>query len=150
MGEVDPGAVGPAGTVVFKLGAVGSVASEMLAARIQAEDLKSKHVALMTALASGGGASQQELAGMLGVAPSLVVTLADHLEALGAVRRVRDAGDRRRQILTLTDHGRELLERCRATALEVEAELLDGLSAAERAALNRAMTKLARRWVWKT
>lgn len=138
---------GLAGTVVFKLGSVGAVATEMLAARIQADDLKPKHAAVLTALASTDAVSQQDLAVRLGVAPSLVVTLADHLEARGAIQRVRDPSDRRRQILTLTDRGRKLLERCRATALEVERELLSGLTAAERAALARTMTKLARRWV---
>jgi DNA-binding MarR family transcriptional regulator len=144
---VNAGGDGLAGTVVFKLGAVGSVATEMLAARIEGEDLKPKHAGLMTALATSSSASQQELAVLLGVAPSLVVALADHLETLGAVRRVRDPADRRRQILTLTEHGHRLLDRCRATALEVERELLAGLTAAEKAALDRAMTKLARRWV---
>lgn len=134
---------------MFKLGTVGSVATEMLAARIERHDLKPKHAALMTALATTSSASQQELAVLLGVAPSLVVALADHLETVGAVERVRDPADRRRQILTLTEHGRKLLDRCRATALEVERELLAGLTAAEKAALDRAMTKLARRWVLK-
>jgi len=35
----------------------------------------------------------------MGVAPSLVVALADHLKELEAVQRVRDPADRRRQIL---------------------------------------------------
>ncbi|WP_432831606.1 MarR family winged helix-turn-helix transcriptional regulator [Dactylosporangium sp. CA-092794] len=137
---------GPADTVVFKLGAIGAVATDMLAARIEGDGLKLRHTRLLTALATAGAASQHELAGRLGVAPSLVVSLADHLEALGAIRRVRDTGDRRRQILRLTDRGRELLDKCRATALTVEAELLESLSAAERAALDKALTKLTRAW----
>ncbi|MBS7544812.1 MarR family winged helix-turn-helix transcriptional regulator [Ancylobacter oerskovii] len=38
------------------------------------------------------------------------VELVDRLEAAGLVRRARDAGDRRRALLTLTDRAGELLE----------------------------------------
>lgn len=151
MSDVNGAAAGLAGTVVFKLGAVGAAATDLLAARLQADDLKPRHAGLLTALATTSATtsatSQQELAAQLGVAPSLVVALADHLEGLGAVERVRDPIDRRRQILTLTVRGLELLDRCRAAALDVEGELLADLTAQERAALDRAMTKLARHWV---
>lgn len=39
----------------------------------------------------------------MGVVPSLVVTLADQLEGLGAIERVRDPDDRRRHRLGLTE-----------------------------------------------
>ena len=88
-------------------------------------------------------ASQQELAARLGVAPSLVVSLADHLETLGAVRRVRDPGDRRRQVLTLTDHGRDLLEQCAAAARALDEELTAALAPEQRVALHDALGVLA-------
>ncbi|WP_237536094.1 helix-turn-helix domain-containing protein [Streptomyces sp. SID3343] len=70
--------------------------------RIQPYGLKPEHVGLMAVLAAGTADSQQDIARTMGVAPSLVVTLADHLEELDAIRRERDPADRRRQILTLT------------------------------------------------
>ena len=130
-------------TIVFRLGTVGSVAGDLFAERIQAYDLKPKHAGLMTALSEGVAASQQELAARLGVAPSLVVSLADHLETLGAVRRVRDPGDRRRQVLTLTDHGRDLLEQCAAAASALDEELTAALAPEQRAALHDALGVLA-------
>ena len=130
-------------TIVFRLGTVGSVAGELFAERIQAYDLKPKHAGLMTALSEGVPASQQELAARLGVAPSLVVSLADHLETLGAVRRVRDPGDRRRQVLTLTDHGRALLEQCAAAASALDEEFTAALAPEQRVALHDALGVLA-------
>jgi DNA-binding MarR family transcriptional regulator len=131
------------GTIVFRLGTVGSVAGDRFAERIRAYDLKPKHAGLMTALSEGAAASQQELAARLGVAPSLVVSLADHLEALGAVRRVRDPADRRRQALALTDHGRGLLEQCAAAARALDEELTAALAPGQRAALLGALGVLA-------
>ena len=130
-------------TIMFRLGTVGSVAGELFAERIQAYDLKPKHAGLMTALSEGVAPSQQELAARLGVAPSLVVSLADHLETLGAVRRVRDPGDRRRQVLTLTDHGRALLEQCAAAASALDEEFTATLAPEQRVALHDALGVLA-------
>ncbi|MFE3102394.1 MarR family winged helix-turn-helix transcriptional regulator [Nocardia tengchongensis] len=130
-------------TVAFRLGTVGAVVADRFAARIEELDLKPKHAGLMTALSHGEAASQQELAGRLGVAPSLVVALADHLERLGAIERVRDPGDRRRQVLRLTAHGHTLLAACEQAALELDDELTAGMTAAQRTALQRALGVLA-------
>ncbi|WP_405132822.1 MarR family winged helix-turn-helix transcriptional regulator [Nocardia sp. NBC_01388] len=131
------------GTVAFRLGTLGSAVTDRFAARIESYDLKPKHAGVLTALSIGQAASQQELAALLGVAPSLVVALADHLERLGAIERVRDPADRRRQVLTLTDHGRELLRKCERAARDLDGELTAGLTAAERAAFQRALGVLA-------
>lgn len=130
-------------TVSFRLGTLGSAVADRFAARIEAYDLKPKHAGLLTALSLEQAASQQELAIRLGVAPSLVVALADHLERLGAIERVRDPQDRRRQVLTLTDRGRELLRDCTEAARTLDDELTAGLTAAERRALLRALGRLA-------
>ncbi|MFJ9365581.1 MarR family winged helix-turn-helix transcriptional regulator [Nocardia sp. NPDC101769] len=130
-------------TVSFRLGTVGSVVADRFAARIETLELKPKHAGLMTTLSHGEAASQQELAGRLGVAPSLVVALADHLERLGAIERVRDPGDRRRQVLTLTGHGYTLLAECERAARELDEELTAGLTAKERTAFLRALGVLA-------
>ena len=135
--------IGLPATVVFRLGTLGSIAADMFAAKIEAIGLKPKHAGLMTALQAGVAASQQELAAKLGVAPSLVVMLADHLEGMGAVQRVRDPDDRRRQVLTLTDHGRKLLGDCAAAARELDAELTVGLTASQLGALQRSLAIVA-------
>ncbi|MEV6052120.1 MarR family winged helix-turn-helix transcriptional regulator [Streptomyces sp. NPDC052107] len=144
MNEVK-GSAGLPGTLVFRLGTLGATMSDRFAERIERHRLKPKHVGLLTALGQGSFASQQDLAGQLGVAPSLVVSLADHLETLGAVRRVRDPRDRRRQALTLTDRGHELLAACTAEARALDAELTAHLGESERQALHTALGSLAAR-----
>ncbi|MBO8192883.1 winged helix-turn-helix transcriptional regulator [Streptomyces oryzae] len=137
------GSAGLPRTLVFRLSTLGAVVGDRFAERIEQHDLKPKHVGLLTALAQGTFASQQDLAGRLGVAPSLVVSLADHLESLGAVQRVRDPQDRRRQVLTLTDQGRTLLSACAAEARALDDELTADLDQSQREALHTALGGLA-------
>jgi DNA-binding MarR family transcriptional regulator len=132
-------------TLVFKLGTLGTVATDRFTRALDAFDvgLKPKHVALMVVLGAGAAASQQELAARMGVAPSLVVSLADHLEELGAVQRDRDPHDRRRQVLTLTQDGRRLLDRCEATGRALDDQLAAELTQDQRASLDEALRLLA-------
>jgi DNA-binding MarR family transcriptional regulator len=130
-------------TLTFRLGMLGTLMTERFSATIEPYGLKPKHVGMMAVLDTGGAASQLEVARTLRVAPSLVVTLADHLEALGAIQRIRDPEDRRRQILTLTDHGRELLGDCLTQVHAIEAELTAVLTASECATVSRLLASLA-------
>jgi DNA-binding MarR family transcriptional regulator len=134
-------------TLVFKLGTLGTVATERFTHELDAFELglKPKHVGLLATLASGTAASQLELATRMGVAPSLVVSLADHLEQLGALQRVRDPQDRRRQVLTLTEAGHQLLTRCERAGRTLDAELTADLTEAQRTALAEALQLLATR-----
>ncbi|RKE21777.1 MarR family winged helix-turn-helix transcriptional regulator [Streptomyces sp. TLI_171] len=136
------GAAALRATLVFNLGTLGALASDRFAARVDALGLKPKHAGLLAALDAGSAASQQELATRLGVAPSLIVALADQLQELGAVERVRDPEDRRRQVLTLTAHGRNLLTRCAEAAEAADADLTAGLTGAQRTALTETLRTL--------
>lgn len=121
------------------------MATDLFAARIAAHELKPKHVGLMVVLDAGRASSQLEIAGVMGVAPSLVVALADHLEKLGAIQRVRDLADRRRQVLRLTEHGRELLAACAELAQSADAEFAADLTVTERAVLAGLLDRLVAR-----
>ncbi|WP_406332621.1 MarR family winged helix-turn-helix transcriptional regulator [Streptomyces sp. NBC_00203] len=140
--EPDPEAL--TGTLTFRLGTVGALVGARFTAAVEDLGVKPKHVGLLSVLSSGAPASQQDAARTMGVVPSLVVTLADQLEGLGAIERVRDPDDRRRHRLGLTEEGHALLAECTARARALDAELTAGLSAAERGALARAMGVLAR------
>jgi DNA-binding MarR family transcriptional regulator len=129
-------------TIVFNLGTLGALASERFAGRVEALGLKPKHAGLLAALDAGSAASQQELASRLGVAPSLIVVLADQLQELGALERIRDPQDRRRQVLTLTVEGRRLLGRCAEAAESTDIELTAGLTESECTTLARALRTL--------
>lgn len=130
-------------TFTFLLGTVGTVVAQRYADRIEPLGLKPKHLGLLAVLASADGLAQLDVAAALGVVPSLVVRLVDHLEGVGAVERVRDPDDRRRQTLRLTDHGRQLRDRCDVIARSLETEILAGLPAAEKKALRAALRRVA-------
>lgn len=132
-------------SVIFRLGVLGAKATDLFAARIGAYELKPKHVGLMVVLDTGGASSQLEIARAMGVAPSLVVALADHLEKLSAIGRVRDPADRRRQVITLTERGNELLAACAEAARSVDSEYAGDLTVAESAVLTRMLDRLAAR-----
>lgn len=131
------------GSFSYRLGMLGGLALERFAEEVAEWRLKPRHVALLLLLSAGEAPSQHEVAARMRVAPSLVVSLADHLEGMGAVRRGRDRVDRRRQVLSLTPYGRELLTHCGGAAETVDAELMGALPTAQRKALDRALRTLA-------
>lgn len=130
-------------TLSFRIGVLGSRVADRFAERLTQLDLKPKHAGTLVALSVHAGVSQQELAGLMKVAPSLVVTLVDHLERAGAVERTRDAGDRRRQNLALTAHGRDLLARCTRIAEQLDDEITAELAATDRDRLTELLGTLA-------
>ncbi|WP_027342742.1 MarR family winged helix-turn-helix transcriptional regulator [Hamadaea tsunoensis] len=133
----------PLGTATFQLGILGGMIFEAYGARLETIGLKVKHVAVLTALAEFGPTAQQDLARTVRVAPSLVVLYADQLEHLDAVQRVRDAGDRRRQLLSLTPAGKHLLAKAATLAREVDAEFLGALRPEEVQGLDAALRTLS-------
>lgn len=75
--------------------------------------IETQHFGALTALADLGPVSQQRVAAELGLSATMLVQIADHLEAAGLVERHRDPDDRRVQLLTVTDAGREALAEAR-------------------------------------
>jgi DNA-binding MarR family transcriptional regulator len=91
--------------------------------------------ALLNVIGVREGAIQQELGTVLGIDPSTMVSLIDGLEGAGLARRRPSARDRRAREVVITAKGRRRLERARKLVLEVEDEILGGLSAKDRAQL---------------
>jgi DNA-binding MarR family transcriptional regulator len=116
----------------FLLGKLGRIAVERFAERLVPLGLRPSHSSVLSVLAVRELTSQQELGRILGQAPSGIVPVLDDLERLGAVSRVRDDVDRRRHALGLTPGGHELLARVTALADDVDAELMEGLTPADR------------------
>jgi DNA-binding MarR family transcriptional regulator len=97
--------------------------------------------ALLNFLKAREGAIQQEIGSAMGIDPSTMVSLIDQLEAGGlAKRRPRDS-DRRAREIAITPKGRRTLERARALALQVEDDVLRGLTDAERSQLLTLMRR---------
>ena len=81
------------------------------------------------------GAPQHELVDVLCMDAKNVVLLLNDLEDLGHLVRRRDAEDRRRHRVYITESGREALARAARAQQTIEDEVLQALSAEERATL---------------
>jgi DNA-binding MarR family transcriptional regulator len=103
-----------------------------IAAALGSIDLTPASFGLLNVLAAREGANQQELGSAMGIDPSTMVSLIDQLEAAGLAKRRPHATDRRARAVALTAKGRRVLERARRMAMQVEDEVLHGLTAAER------------------
>lgn len=129
-------------SLAFLLTKLGQVAAERFAARLAPLGLRPRHCAVLELL-TDRPSGQLALARTIGVTPSVIVDMLDELEALDAVRRVRDSADRRRQLVEITDEGRGLHRSALQAAERVDAELLGGLDPARRGDLRTALTEVA-------
>jgi MarR family transcriptional regulator, lower aerobic nicotinate degradation pathway regulator len=79
-----------------------------------------------------GPQSQRELCRRLGLDPSDMVGIIDRLETLGHAVRERDAVDRRRHAIAMTDAGRAFLAETSPALSARHAKILPGLTEDER------------------
>lgn len=104
---------------------------------LAAMGLSGRQYMLLAVLSPGAPPSQLELAGLCGLLPAQVVPVVDELERRGFVERQRSESDRRRSVVTLTDDGREILERADALGRE----LVDGLEPEAREIVVAALSR---------
>jgi DNA-binding MarR family transcriptional regulator len=108
---------------------------------------------LLNVLGERDGAIQQELGSAMGVDPSTMVSLLDELERAGLAKRRPRPTDRRAREVVITPKGRRLLERGRRLASQVDDEVLQGLTAAERrqlvGLLRRALASAPPQSLWR-
>jgi DNA-binding MarR family transcriptional regulator len=91
-----------------------------------------------------GPASQADLGRRAGIHFGDVVAVLNELAEGGYVERRPDPDDRRRNVVTITDRGRERCAELAATAAAIQDELLAPLTAAERTELVRLLSLLRR------
>jgi len=103
-----------------------------IAAALESIGLTPALFGLLNILGAREGAMQQELGSAMGVDPSTMVSLIDELEFAGLAKRRPHPTDRRARAVAVTPKGRRVLERARKMAMQVEDEVLRGLTAAER------------------
>jgi DNA-binding MarR family transcriptional regulator len=100
------------------------------------------------------GAIQQEIGSAMGIDPSTMVSLIDQLEKTGLAKRTPHPKDRRAREVAITPKGRRTLERGRGLAMQVEDDVLRGLTAAERrqllTLLRRALSSAPPQSPWST
>jgi DNA-binding MarR family transcriptional regulator len=87
--------------------------------------------------------SQQQTGLRLNVDRTTMVGLLDGLEAKGLVERRADARDRRRNVVAVTDKGRQTLGKAIRASDKAERRLLGGLDAAEQAQLRALLARVA-------
>lgn len=89
--------------------------------------ITSRDLGVLRVIAGGEARSQQEVAAVLGVDRTSMVVLLDALERAGIVARRPSEEDRRRNVVDLTDSGRDLFARAERASLAVERDFTGAL-----------------------
>ena len=97
---------------------------------------------VLLALKSGAAASQQQIADHIGIRGATLTHHLSGMEERGLVVRTREPGDRRTQVVRLTDQGETLFVAMAGAAQEFDSRLRTGLKAAEIAQLDALLQRL--------
>ena len=111
------------------------------AAALQSIGLTPALFAVLNYMRAHEGAIQQQIGSAMRIDPSTMVSLVDQLERAGLAKRRPHPQDRRAREVLITPKGRRSLKRARALAEEVEDDVLQGLSPAERRQLVALLRK---------
>jgi DNA-binding MarR family transcriptional regulator len=106
--------------------------------------ITSRQVTLLWLIRGNPGMSLRELAAEERISAPALSGHVDRLEKAGLLARLRDASDRRRVGLALTDEGERLLRRVRARRTTWLADRLRGLDDDELAAIEAAIEPLGK------
>jgi DNA-binding MarR family transcriptional regulator len=98
-----------------------------------------RDLGVLRVIAGGEAQSQQKVAAVLGVDRTSMVALVDALERRGIVARRPSEQDRRRNIVELTDEGRDVFRRAEHRYDEAERAFTSMLGDAGAAELRRAL-----------
>lgn len=104
--------------------------------------LQMRHFGALAAVAQIGPCTQQELAHQLGVTETAIVQVVDELAEPGLVERDRDARDRRRYALLLSEAGQARLATARRELDTVHAEVIELLGEDGDTELRQLLTRL--------
>ena len=105
-------------------------------------DLTQRQVATLELVRANPGASQVDLAGVLGTDRATMMSVVDRLEKRHLLKRERSREDRRRQELHLTDAGRKVLAQAKSRIAEHERKFKSRFSEAELEALVQALKRV--------
>ncbi len=104
--------------------------------------LKPRATAALLRLRVEGAMSQQALGATLDIEASNLVVLLNELEAEGLISRRRDAQDRRRHVVEISEQGAKAVCEVERAAGQVEDEFFAALSQDERCALRELLARL--------
>lgn len=131
------------GPIAFLLSQVGAHAAMRFAQKLTPLNLAPPHVGILRALSESAGMSQQQLATLLGLHPSRLVSLVDDLEGKGLAERTESPDDRRTHALVLTEEGKKTLSEALRLAQKHQDDLCAALDAKEREQLGQMLEKIA-------
>lgn len=109
---------------------------------LEASGINARELAVLLLLAGREPESQQQAAARLRIDRTTMVGLLDALEGKGLVERRPDAGDRRRNVVVLTDAGQATLEQATRASDEAERALLAALDDREAAQLRALLARI--------
>ncbi|ONI84067.1 hypothetical protein ALI144C_15265 [Actinosynnema sp. ALI-1.44] len=127
----------------FRLARVGLAVNARLRSAMTVTGLKPRQCLTLMVLAEDGRMSQLALAQALEVDPSVLVSILNELEQRDLATRQREPSDRRRHVVVLTEHGREVVGRIKAAVDEVERAVFADFDPAELARLDDLLRRLA-------
>ena len=128
--------------VLWQLGRASQQAQRLVRREMAAADVRTQYYHVLASLADEGEATQTALADRIAFDRSDLVTVLDELEKLGYVLRRTDPADRRRNIVGITPKGAKALEAMDLLVFSAEAQLLEPLTATERATLLALLERL--------
>jgi DNA-binding MarR family transcriptional regulator len=124
----------------YALSLLGREAHDQMAAWLP-QGLRLGHLAVLGALTEGDARTQRELAELLKIHPSDMVTLVDDLARRDLISRTTDPADRRRNLITLTTSGRKLVRQATAQSRRIHRELLSALSRDEQESVRELLDR---------
>ncbi|ATY10028.1 MarR family transcriptional regulator [Amycolatopsis sp. AA4] len=129
-------------TAAFRLMVLGTDLANDFAEHLRETGLTPKHLGSLAMVEQGLARTQDDIARLMRVSPSLVVRLADQLQQRDLIERERDPANRRKHILTVTEKGHSLLAEMGSRAAAVDAELDARLGPRLGGQLGEALTRL--------
>lgn len=126
----------------FALARLGILARQQCAEHLAGTGLSQHQHAILCCLDEFGQACQRDVAARLGLDSGDIVAFFDGLQKRGLVRRERDQRDRRRQVVSLTADGRQLLREVEGKLDAGEPGVLAALSETERAEFCRLAARV--------
>ncbi len=126
----------------FLLQSAHQKARKALNARLRTLRIETRHLGVLTLLASSPGLRQKELIERLDLDKSSVVLILDDLERLGLAKRCPDPHDRRSHALQITSRGRARLAVAKRIADRLARTIFDGFTRRQRKDLDHALERI--------
>lgn len=134
------------GSVGFLLNKAAQILLEDFERELRPFEITAREFGVLRYIDLHGGHSQQRIGASLRIDRSTMVSIVDELERRELVNRVRDPQDRRRYAITLTDRGRDQVQRDLARIeAQVSDRFLAGLDACDRQRLVDILVELVAR-----